>query len=275
MTKLQPILVTLFLTCLFFTSNAQKGDGNFYAFDENFKAVTSLDVATYFLNVRKDADSIYVCRYYQKNGPMLKQETYKDKNLKVKHGRFIWYNVRGKVDSTGLFANGVKEGDFDCYNDTLGISDTYTYANGLLDCHKDRAHKIIYYANGKVEDLNAPVNTKDTSSKMFKIIQVESEYSGKQSAWAKFISKNFQIPALFEANLGRKGGGIAGVKLCFIVNTLGKVDDVWLLRSCEYTVDKEAFRVMRISPNWTPAIQNGQPVNSRKIQEISFSVDAL
>lgn len=273
MTKLQPILVTLFLTCLFFTTKAQKGDGDFYAFDENFKAVTSLDVATYFLNVRKDADSVYVFRYYQKNGPMLKQETYKDKTLKVKHGRFIWYNQQGKVDSTGFYVEGFKDGDFDHYNDTLGTADTYSYTNGLLNYHKDCFKKIIYYTNGTVEDFNPKPNISDTSGKIFTTVQIESEIKGGQNAWSKYIGKNFVIPKRYETIVGRKGGR-GKVTGCFIVDDTGKIDDVWLARSCEWSVDMEAIRVFKNGPDWTPAVQNGVKVKSRKRQNIAFIVDA-
>ncbi|MFC4231303.1 hypothetical protein ACFOW1_05340 [Parasediminibacterium paludis] len=272
MTKLTSILVTLLLTTIVFTSYAQKGDGDFYAFDENFKTVNSLDVATYFLNVRKDADSVFVCRYYQKNGPMLRQETYKDKTLKIKHGRFVWYNEGGKVDSTGIFVNGLKDGDFDHYDDTLGTIDTYAYKNGLLEFHKDHIKKFIYYANGNVEDLNLKSNIADTSSKIFTTVQIESEFNGGQKAWSKYVGKNFAIPKRYEAIVGRKGGR-GKVTGYFTVDKIGKIGDVWLARSCEWSVDIEAIKVFKNGPDWTPAIQNGVKVKSRKRQDISFIVD--
>lgn len=272
MTKLTSILVTFLLTTIVFTSSAQKGDGDFYAFDENFKTVASLDVATYFLNVRKDADSVFVCRYYQKNGSMLRQETYKDKTLKTKHGRFVWYNERGKVDSTGLYVNNEKDGSFDHYDDTLGTTDTYDYTNGLLTFHEDHVKKFIYYADGTVEDLNPKPNNADTSSKIFITVQIESEFKGGLKAWSKYVGKNFVIPKRYETIVGRKGGR-GKVTAYFIVDKVGKIGDVWLARSCEWSVDNEAIKVFKNGPDWTPAIQNGVPVKSRKRQDISFIVD--
>lgn len=269
--KLFKMLFVSFFGLITTSVFAQKGEGDFYVFDENFKPVASIDVATYFLNVRKMADSVFVCRYYQKFGPMVRQETYKDKEFKIQHGRFVWYNTFGKVDSTGFYENGMKDGEFQHYDDTLGTSDIYKYADGKLLSHEDMRKHFLYYTDGRVEDLNPKLNEKDTS-KVFTVVQVESEFKGKEKAWSKFISKNFVIPKRYETIVGRKGGR-GKTTSYFMVNKVGEVEDIWIARSCEWSVDMEVIRVYSIAPNWTPAIQNGKIVRSRKRQDISFVVD--
>ncbi len=43
-----------------------------------------------------------------------------------------------------------------------------------------------------------------------------------------------------------------------------------LYRSVEYSIDHEALRIIFISPDWTPAVQNGRNVKTYKKQPIIF-----
>ena len=61
----------------------------------------------------------------------------------------------------------------------------------------------------------------------------------------------------------------------FIVEKDGKVlpENIYLERSVEYTLDTEALKAIRNSPDWTPAIQNGKKVRSWKKQPILFTLE--
>ena len=76
---------------------SQKTNENFYVFKADWSAAKSIDDSTYFMQEIKDNDTEYVCRYYNKSGPMVRQETYKDESLTIPNGRFCWYNEKGKI----------------------------------------------------------------------------------------------------------------------------------------------------------------------------------
>ena len=52
----------------------------------------------------------------------------------------------------------------------------------------------------------------------------------------------------------------------------GSVSQIIPLTAHGYGMEEEAIRVIKNSPGWTPAEQNGTPVNSFRIQPISFVV---
>ena len=88
---MQTSLKKLFFSFLMILSihiHAQKLDDEFYAFNADWSAAKSLDECTYFMQEIKNSDTEFVCRYYNKLGPMVKQETYKDAELTIPNGRF-------------------------------------------------------------------------------------------------------------------------------------------------------------------------------------------
>src|SRR4051812_15713576 len=77
-------ILSLVCLCVFQFSTisslkAQKGnDDAIYVFKEDWSSAKNFDEATYFMQVTKDNDTTFVCRYYNKFGPMVKQESYFD-----------------------------------------------------------------------------------------------------------------------------------------------------------------------------------------------------
>ncbi len=51
---------------------------------------------------------------------------------------------------------------------------------------------------------------------------------------------------------------------------LGAVQDVWIHKSIDRSLDKESARLLEDSPNWIPAEQDGHRVKSYKIQPIRY-----
>ena len=66
--------------------------------------------------------------------------------------------------------------------------------------------------------------------------------------------------------------GIAGrTDIFFMVGSDGNISDIRLYRSVEYSLDEEAIRLIKQSPKWEPAFQNGRKVNAYRRQPITFS----
>jgi protein TonB len=66
-------------------------------------------------------------------------------------------------------------------------------------------------------------------------------------------------------------GKTGQVLIYFIVDSNGDIADVKLHKSVEYSLDQEALRLIRQSPKWEPAFQNGKNVKAYRRQPVTFS----
>jgi protein TonB len=101
---------------------------------------------------------------------------------------------------------------------------------------------------------------------IFTTVQIESSYKGGPEAWKRFLLKNFRPPEM-EAD----GPVTATVVVRFIVDKEGKVSEVEAISGPE-RLRQEAVRVIRLSGQWEPAIQNGRKVSAYKLQPITVTL---
>lgn len=81
-------------------------------------------------------------------------------------------------------------------------------------------------------------------------------FNGKGlEAFADYIAKNVKYPA--DAVKNKEQGK---VYIQFVVDEKGKVKDVAVLRGVSTSLDNEALRVVKTSPDWTPAQDKGATV---------------
>jgi protein TonB len=67
--------------------------------------------------------------------------------------------------------------------------------------------------------------------------------------------------------------GVEGtVYVVFVVNTVGSIQDVEILRGIGGGCDEEALRVVSGAPKWTPGKQRGRPVRVRMRLPIRFKL---
>jgi TonB family protein len=71
----------------------------------------------------------------------------------------------------------------------------------------------------------------------------------------KHIAMNLRYPVPAQEN-GLQGKVISQ----FIIDETGKITNLSILKSAHKVLDKEAARVILSSPNWTPAMIDGEPV---------------
>jgi protein TonB len=58
-----------------------------------------------------------------------------------------------------------------------------------------------------------------------------------------------------------KENGVQGrVVVQAIINADGSLTDLKIIRGCDPSLDKEALRVISLSPKWKPGTQNGRAV---------------
>jgi hypothetical protein len=110
-----------------------------------------------------------------------------------------------------------------------------------------------------------------TTDNTFKRVEIEPEFPGGYNGWKKFVEQNLDI------NVPSKKGAPAGlytVSVEFTVDRDGNVSDIKALTKLGYGMEDELIRMIRKSGTWTPAMQGGTKVKSRKKQGIKFIVMA-
>lgn len=95
-------------------------------------------------------------------------------------------------------------------------------------------------------------------------------YPGGMGAFAAFLRDNIQFPQT-AIEMGISGKCLVG----FVVNKNGEVSDVKTLRGVTGCpeCDREAERVVRLMPRWTPGKVGGKPVKSRYQVPVNYKLD--
>jgi protein TonB len=115
--------------------------------------------------------------------------------------------------------------------------------------------------------VEAPKKEEEDWDKTFTKVEIESEYPGGTSAWARYLNKTLQYP---QDAIDNEVQGQVVVQ--FIVDKEGNVSDVQAVSGPD-ELRKEAERVIKKSGKWTAAEQNGRKVKSYKKQPITFRLE--
>ncbi|PIF03571.1 MAG: energy transducer TonB, partial [Draconibacterium sp.] len=92
-------------------------------------------------------------------------------------------------------------------------------------------------------------------TKVFVRVEKMPVFPGGIKALLKYLSKNINYPQVAADN------GVQGkVYLKFVVEKDGRVGDVVVQRSPDKLLEKEAVRVVKTLPKFTPGMQRGKPV---------------
>lgn len=121
----------------------------------------------------------------------------------------------------------------------------------------------------RLSAVNGQRSVKDTSisnNEEYTSVERIPEFPGGNDKFGKFISDNLKYPEVARLI------GISGtVKVWFTIGKNGAVQDVEASNTIGAGCEKEAVRVISMSPNWKPAIQNSAPVAVRFSIPIEFS----
>ncbi|HLD52627.1 MAG TPA: N-acetylmuramoyl-L-alanine amidase [Sediminibacterium sp.] len=137
-------------------------------------------------------------------------------------------------------------------------------ANKALEAFGDQGK------NGVIKvTLKSPNDKMLEGGQVFSAVQEEPKFNGGKEAWIAFLNKNLKKEIPIE-----KGGppGKYTVVLSFIIDTKGKVSNVEAENDPGYGTAEEAVRVMKLSPNWIPAKQNGKPVVYKHKHTITYMI---
>ena len=103
---------------------------------------------------------------------------------------------------------------------------------------------------------------------IFTSVDHPAEFPGGEAAMREFINKNIRYPQMaVEAGIEGK------VVVSFVVETNGALSNFEVVRAVNPMLDKEAFQVVKMMPDWVPASHNGKPVRMRFNLPVNFSLD--
>ena len=113
-------------------------------------------------------------------------------------------------------------------------------------------------------------DTKVEESVIFKSVEQMPQFLGGEAALMKYLQSHINYPPM-AAELGMRGRVIVR----FVVNETGKVGEVEVIRSVFKDLDREAVRVCKSLPKFTPGRHNGQAVSVWYTLPVSFSLNGV
>ncbi len=141
----------------------------------------------------------------------------------------------------------------------VGASD---FDKGTDDLNVVREHKDEVV----VEEKKAPVD----DNKVFDIVEQNPVFPGGEAALLKYVAEHIRYPAMAQEN------NIQGrVVVQFVVTKTGSIGQVKVVRSKDPDLDREAVRVVKSLPKFTPGKMNGHAVNVWYTLPINFKLQGV
>ncbi len=113
-----------------------------------------------------------------------------------------------------------------------------------------------------------PADAQKEDRKGLDAVESMASFPGGVNAFRDFLAKNVHYPAI------DKEKKVEGkVYVAFVVERDGSVTDVRIRHSPSETLAAEAMRVIKLSPKWEPAKQNGKTVRTELTAPVNFYLD--
>ena len=114
-----------------------------------------------------------------------------------------------------------------------------------------------------------PATDTGSEGKIFEKVDEEAYFPGGEESWRSYLEQNLNPSVPVD-----KGApaGLYTVYIQFIVGKDGRIYDIKALTKHGYGMEGEVMRILRKSPPWVAAVQNGRPVNAYRKQPVTFQV---
>ena len=100
---------------------------------------------------------------------------------------------------------------------------------------------------------------------IFTEVEQDPEFKGGMAAFYQFLQRNIRYPEAMHKNKVQ-----GKVFVTFVVEKDGTLSNINVVKNIGYGSAEEAYRVMSLSPKWTPALQNGRVVRVQFTLPITF-----
>jgi Gram-negative bacterial TonB protein C-terminal len=118
-----------------------------------------------------------------------------------------------------------------------------------------------------LQDTIPVADTQDL--RIFEKVEIEAAFPGGDDAWRRFLEQN--LNAIVPVDNGAPPGNYT-VIIQFVVDKEGKLSDIKALTQHGYGMEAELIRLLKKSPHWNPARQDGRFVKAYRKQPVTFSV---
>ena len=142
------------------------------------------------------------------------------------------------------------------------VEDNVQVASVEIDTEDDK---------NKTVAISAPVTStpivEEEDNVVFQVVEKMPSFPGGDAELFKYLSQNVKYPVIAQEN------GVQGRVICqFVVNRDGSIVDVEVVRSVDASLDKEAIRVIKSMPKWSPGQQRGKPVRVKYTLPVNFKL---
>jgi len=129
-----------------------------------------------------------------------------------------------------------------------------------INTEDDKNKEVVIQA-----PVAAPIEEEDNV--VFQVVETMPSFPGGDAALFKFLGDNVKYPVIAQEN------GIQGRVICqFVVNKDGSIVDVEVVRPVDPSLDKEAIRVIKSMPKWSPGKQRGKSVRVKYTLPVNFKL---
>ena len=130
---------------------------------------------------------------------------------------------------------------------------------------KDRTVEAVRSEIAVAAPPPPPAPKPEVATKVFDVVEEMPSFPGGNGALMSYLSSNVKYPVVAQEN------GVQGrVIVSFVVERDGSISDVKVARSVDPSLDREAQRVVKSMPRWTPGKQNGQTVRVKYTVPVVF-----
>ena len=134
---------------------------------------------------------------------------------------------------------------------------------------------LLSFDTVKAQNVPPPLSIDSTKDQniIFSKVEVEASFPGGQEGWRQYLMKNLHPERIVDLVTFPRGKKT--LKQTIIVKFIVRRDGTL----CEISAENndqdpyciaEAIRVIKVSPNWIPAMQYGRTVNAYRRQPITF-----
>lgn len=126
------------------------------------------------------------------------------------------------------------------------------------DGKRAKSEYVIRLSKNGYEEKDFDVSFREDSLKAFEIDYIDElpRFMGESAdSFKEWVSSNLKYP---EGALGRGAEGT--VVINFAVGENGYLTDITVAKGVAPDLDSEAVRIISMSPQWTPALKDGNPV---------------
>ena len=130
---------------------------------------------------------------------------------------------------------------------------------------KDRTVEAVRSEIAVAAPPPPPAPKPEVATKVFDVVEEMPSFPGGQGALMQYLNNNTKYPIVAQEN------GVQGrVIVSFVVERDGSISDVKVARSVDPSLDREAQRVVKSMPRWSPGKQNGSTVRVKYTVPVVF-----